>query len=637
MKTYSEQARDIRTKLTNKIARKRRNILAATSMCCCLVLILGLVLFVPYNHNYINVTKYAFNEYYPLIKTLNKIKNDSAVKYSNFDRWFGNKLVGMDGMNWAGSSGTQFDGTIYQDRFTDSVQIFESTGSSQSVPSGAYGSSSYEEITDNQVQGVTEADRIKRSDKYIYYLRNDTLFIYSIDGEHSQALNRYTLAPDDGFQITQYGNSLEMYLSDDCTTVTIIAACSKELKTYTYIVSLDVSEPMAIRLNSQMYITGGCLSSRLIDGNLYIFSRWYCDPSPDYSDNATFLPQYGTADQMECIPMDNIIIPENPTSTLYTVVSKLDQKTLAAEDTAALLSYASTVYVSDRNIFLTRVFSDKQNAWNHTLYQDRTEICQIGYTGDGLEYKGSFCVDGTVNNQYSMDEYDGILRVVTTTKSYTRNEQKYGSYTSITTDNSTTNASLFCIDLSDHRVQASVENFAPEGESVRSARFDGEYAYVCTSVVLMDPVFFFDLSDLDHITYKDTGTIDGYSMSLIDFADGFLMGIGYGESFNTLKIEIYREGDNSVEPHCKYEKNNVLFSSEYKSYYIDRENRMIGLGLTMYGTEAASVYTLLHFDGYALTELIQVPMEGNNAAKRAVYIDGYLYIFGDTFTVEKVG
>ena len=153
----------------------------------------------------------------------------------------------------------------------------------------------------------------------------------------------------------------------------------------------------------------------------------------------------------------------------------------------------------------------------------------------------------------------------------------------------------------------------------------------------MDPVFFFDLSDLDHITYKDTGTIDGYSMSLIDFTDGFLMGIGYGESFNTLKIEIYREGDNSVESHCKYEKNNVLFSSEYKSYYIDRENRMIGLGLTMYGTGATSVYTLLHFDGYELTELIQVPMEGNNAAKRAVYIDGYLYVFGDTFTVEKVG
>lgn len=634
MKTYNEQTQDIRTKLASKIAQKRKRTLRAISACCCLILVLGLVLFVPYNSNYVNVSKYAFNEYYPLIKALNKMKNDTSVKINNFDRWFGNSLKGSGGINWDGNSDSDFDdGMIFKDTSTPNYWMSDSV---EITPPGASIGSSYEEITDNQVQGVTEADRIKRSNKYIYYLRNGTLFIYSIDGEHSQALNSYTLAPDEGFQIPVNSGSWEMYLSEDCSTVTIIAACFKDSKKYTYIVSLDVSEPMAIHLNGQMYITGDCLSSRLIDGKLYIFSRWHCDTSLNYSDNSTFLPQYGTAEKMEYISMDNIIIPDKPTNALYTVVYKLDQKSLSAEDTTAMLSYASTVYVSDNNIFLTRVFSDKQNIWSNDQYLDRTEICQIGYAGDSLEYKGSFYIDGTVNNQYSMDEHDGILRVVATTESYTLKEQKYGSYTWTTTENVTTNASLYCVDLSDHSVRASVENFAPEGESVRSVRFDGESAYVCTSIVLKDPVFFFDLSDLDNITYKDTGTIDGYSMSLIDFADGFLMGIGYGESFNTLKIEIYREGESTVESHCKYERNYVSFSSEYKSYYINRENQMIGLGLNSCGTGVPSEYTLLHFDGYELTELIRVPMEGSNATKRAVYIDGYLYVFGDTFTVEKI-
>ncbi|MBQ9081184.1 MAG: beta-propeller domain-containing protein [Clostridia bacterium] len=47
-----------------------------------------------------------------------------------------------------------------------------------------------------------------------------------------------------------------------------------------------------------------------------------------------------------------------------------------------------------------------------------------------MEYKGSAHVKGLVRNQYSMDERNGILRVVTTTNG-----------------NFLPNASLFCVDI----------------------------------------------------------------------------------------------------------------------------------------------------------------------------------------------
>jgi len=203
-----------------------------------------------------------------------------------------------------------------------------------------------------------------------------------------------------------------------------------------------------------------------------------------------------------------------------------------------------------------------------------------------------------------------------------------------------TNANLYCIRLSDLRIAAEVIAFAPEGETVRSVRFDGHNAYVCTSVMLKDPVFFFDLSDLSAITVKDTGTIDGYSSSLVDFGDGYLLGIGYGAAFSDLKVEIYQESENGVVSVDSYTVSNASFSENYKSYYIDRENRMVGLGMTRYHSDPygyASYYLLLVFDGYELEQVLLAPVEGEDACKRGVLIGDYFYIFGEvSFSVRKV-
>ena len=141
-----------------------------------------------------------------------------------------------------------------------------------------------------------------------------------------------------------------------------------------------------------------------------------------------------------------------------------------------------------------------------------------------------------------------------------------------------TSASLYCIDLAKWEVVASVENFAPKGEVVQSVRFDKNYAYVCTAVQLTDPVFFFDLSDLNNITYKETGNIEGFSTSLINLGDGYLLGIGRGDSWSSVKVEVYRESESKVESVCSYEIKNGSYSQNYKSYYVNRDTGMFGFG-----------------------------------------------------------
>jgi uncharacterized secreted protein with C-terminal beta-propeller domain len=183
-----------------------------------------------------------------------------------------------------------------------------------------------------------------------------------------------------------------------------------------------------------------------------------------------------------------------------------------------------------------------------------------------------------------------------------------------------------------------VEDFAPPQEKVRSVRFDKDKAYVCTSIEMIDPVFFFDLSDLNNITYKDSGTIAGFSNSLVNFGNGKLLGIGRG-GWNIFKVEIYEETENGVSGLSKYEMEDVLYPRLYKSYYIDRENQLVGFSMSDPNVtdRQPQRYVVLFFDGYDLVELLNVPFEGVVDFNRSVYIDGYMYLLGNyKLRVEKL-
>ena len=117
-----------------------------------------------------------------------------------------------------------------------------------------------------------------------------------------------------------------------------------------------------------------------------------------------------------------------------------------------------------------------------------------------------------------------------------------------------------------------------------------------------------------------------------------IIGIGFGDE-RQLKIEAYRETETGVESICAYERA-AYFSTDYKSYYIDRENQLIGLGYTWGGDMYTDTwYVLLHFDGNAFHELAMVPLIGNNVPVeeiRGVVVDGWLYVFTSSFYLQKV-
>ena len=313
----------------------------------------------------------------------------------------------------------------------------------------------------------------------------------------------------------------------------------------------------------------------------------------------------------------------------------MDGKSLDVHDTVALLSYSDQLSVSADTIFATRAFVEEtENEDGSVTRRQMTEITGIRYRGEELEVLGSVQVAGSVKDQYSLDQQGSILRVAASTWERTT-RAKYGNGL-VTSDFLATkkNCSLYCIDLETWLVAASVVDFAPDGEEVTSARFDGDKAYICTAevVILTDPVYYFDLSDIHNITYKQTPVIEGYSSSLIQFGD-YLLGIGLNED-RELKIEAYRETQLGVKPVASYERS-CAFSSEYKAYFIDREQNLLGLAVCdwYYGRYS---YLLLHFDGYAFHVLQEIPIPCTYDDVRADVIDGWLYLLGNELEVTQV-
>ena len=595
----------------NRRSRYKWSVIAA---CICLLTVsLSLWLFIPFNTDLPDVSRYADSEYYEIIEKLNELTYTPPRGNNNYELYVEN-----------------FFGSFFK--------ATEQDGALGTDPTS--GSPNYVEVTDNQVQGIIEGDLFKRTNDRAFYLDGNILHVYSVAGEDSQNLGNYRIDPIFDVAGFFYYNKGEIYLSPDGNTVTLVLPYGINSKgAQVGMISLDVSDPANIQEIATISVSGEYISSRSVDGKIFLVSGFYVGSNPDFSVEANFLPQITTRDEEFSVPVQDIIVPENLTSARYTVICEVDQKTLELDGCSALLSYSTEIYVSEDSIYATHDYTDSQKDGNLVTSCQKTEITRIAY-GDGFEIMGTVTVDGYLNDQYSMDEYDGMLRAVTTTNEMTREVTMSEDGTTIIgwimVGGKGSNASLYIIDKETMSLVNSVENFAPWGEIVQSVRFDGVNAYVCTSVQLSDPVFFFDLTDIDNITWKDTGTIEGFSSSLVNFGDGYLLGIGRGDAWNTVKIEVYEESEQGVDSVCAFYAEQASYSDYYKSYYINREDKLVGLAIGY--NDIGTRYVLLYFDNYDLQVLESIAMDGALEDARAFIEGEYLYLFyRNGFAVERVG
>ena len=598
-------------------ALKRRRFAVFAACISIFTVFFSLWLFLPFSGELEDLSRYSDSEYYSLMLKVQELASvpDNYRYRNNFYKYFVTHEQRGDGVLTAGTVNSE-------------------------IPANKY-----EEVTDNQFDGIVEGDLFKRSSEAVFYLDPSTLtlYSYSIAGEGSALLDSFAVT--DEFEIpinTVYYYNSVIYLSPDCESVIVILPSYQR----TMAVTVDVSNPANMKRSDLLEISGGFITSRMIEGRLLMITGWGVERNPDFSKESEYLPQITLNGETHSLAAEDILYTDEAWRAFYTVMAMLDMNSLEVVDSAAVLDYAGVVTVSENNVFLSCYFSERSQKpgenEGETLYKivHRSTVYAVSHTGGELRNIGNVKIDGTPTDQYALDEYEGMLRVVTETylNEYVKKDETDAYTIGGTTTNRLKSADLYCIDLDTFEIIGSVKAFSPDGEEVISVRFEGDYGYVCTAETwyLKDPVYFFNLSDPANITYSDTGVIDGYSTSLVDMGGGKLLGIGYGDSNQTLKVEVYEERGDKVVSVCSFERNYVIFSEDYRAYYINRSAGLVGL---MVSNEYVSEYLLLRFDGASIEQIAMQRFAHviSEDWTRATVIDGTLYVFAeDDFMAIKI-
>ncbi len=255
------------------------------------------------------------------------------------------------------------------------------------------------------------------------------------------------------------------------------------------------------------------------DGKFYRYD--YENPTIISENLVPMIEKNGDKNVSLLIPSTFYVPSKKDQEYSITTVSKIDIEGMKLEDTSSILGYQSAVYASSKALYLV---SDKYPIYNDfNNYRHRSAIYKF-QINDELIYKGMGFVDGSALNQFSLSEYDDVLRIATTEG---------------TSWGGKTKNSIFTLQENEGILEqlGYLGGLGKKGEIIYSVRFMGKKGYVVT-FEKTDPFYTLDLSDPANPLKIGELEIEGFSSYLHPIGDDLIMGVGR-DANRKLKLELF--------------------------------------------------------------------------------------------------
>lgn len=490
---------------------------------------------------------------------------------------------------------------------------------------------SYSE-TNTQVDGVDEADIIKNDGRYLYVISEEsrlsvvdtesmkTVFVKELDavngGEDYTAIEMYLT--DNRLVVlgSQYKKGTE---TDDDTVDYVYSSRSFRFPyetTETVISLFDISDKNHISLVTSFTQDGNYNNSRLVDGYVYLISDYRLADSTDLETKA--IPSV----KNEIVPYGCVyVLPDTDDYTCQTVISgfsvtEKDPKV----STLSLVGYCDELYCTKDTLYLL--------SRNYTSGEDRTDIFSFTLKNGTVEKKTKGTVPGFIDDNYSLDEKDGYLRITTTAYDFEKDEDV---------------SSLYVLDETLKTV-GKLTDIAPD-EQIKSTRFLGNIAYVVT-FRNTDPLFAIDVSDPKNPKLLGEVKLPGFSEYLHPLGDDLLVGIGYDgddedADYSSLKITLFDISDPlkpTVKDSLRYKNTDSNVLSNPKSFIMGESGSDFYLPAVK--TRERFNYRTQSDDMAFTYRYLHITAENGTLSERAAYTvpettDDYLYDFTGAYIGEN--
>ena len=389
--------------------------------------------------------------------------------------------------------------------------------------------------TNNQVEGIDEGDIVQTDGDYLYSVSESRVAISDIRNPENMKLA--AVLEFDGETYPE-----KLFLSDG--TLTVISSrfslmeteSDMEMESFmpysgiTVISLYDVSTPENPKLIREFGNEGSFNNARLSNGILHYVSNvfpnyWILEEQPDIELRPRLFDS-AQSGELEPLPYEDLTILPGTMEGSYSVITSvnLDEPASNEISTKGFLGGNEQMYMNEQHLYLTAsAFETAEGEFEDTALwvpqQADTEIFKFGLDGISVEFMASALVQGSLLNQFSMDEFEGHFRVATTEGVAWAPDSEPKNH-------------LFILNEQLEQV-GSVENLAP-GERIYSVRFIGSKAYMVTFRET-DPLFAIDVSNPAAPEVLGELKIPGFSNYLHPLDDKHLIGFGYDTKIEPVK------------------------------------------------------------------------------------------------------
>ncbi len=341
--------------------------------------------------------------------------------------------------------------------------------------------------------------------------------VYRLIGNHLFVLNQYrglTIVDLDSKLVVSnvpiYGYPRDLYISDDRAYILIGYTIKHTIEegivkktTGSQLYIVDIEDLETPELVSSLPLPGDFIDSRLLGNILYAvtsdYQYYYVDDTNSGEDDGTV-----SSDESWTV---------NSGSKCWISSVDITQDNPQIKDQKEFPGYGTVIQASTSAIYVCA------SIWEN----NETQITYIDITDPSGTITGSplGSVPGYVADRFKLDEWNGILRVVSNT--WWPDRQTYLTNFDVSDLQNLHPVSQITIDAS--------------GETLYATRFAGHLAYLVTYLT-KDPLFVVDLSDPANPEVKGKLEVPGWSVHIEPIGNDQLIGLGVDDTDGQQRVKV---------------------------------------------------------------------------------------------------
>ncbi|MFA5421171.1 MAG: beta-propeller domain-containing protein [Bacilli bacterium] len=529
--------------------------------------------------------------------------------------------------------------------------------------------------TNEQVEGVKEGDIVKTDGYEIFYA-----------ARYRNAIR--VVAVEDNYDVTlaktiDLGNTYvdSLYLLDDY--IVVIGYQYEEFdngyedeadiyyRWWSPTGSVQVIDRMSFETVYQLVFDSFFMDHRIIEDSIFLVSNKYLYYDNNFEYRPTYRITQGGESTVEYLDFSSIYYFDDTPAygmNVLTGIKLADDPDDIAYNANAYLGASADykkMYVNTTDMYLVESiyhWSDNSSYTTSTISQFALNIDEAS-----TAYVAAIIVVGSSLNQFSMDVYDGYLRIATTDRRSRWSGLDYFGWWDFS---STVENHLFVMRVdSANETFALVghlsENLGKPGEDIKSVRFEQNTAYIVT-FLQTDPLYIIDLSNPAAPSIAGEIEQEGFDLYQHVWGEGNLIGIGYDADTNGMvtgmKLSAYnvKSGEEeTLQTYNLYTYENANDSSwtygfsealyNHKAMLVSVDRGYLGFSVQAYeygsvDTESGRVWYSIYHSYYYLFSIdftkdnpisdpviIEHPTSVDYyvGVDRGVMIDDYLYTISD--------